>query len=197
MKTLIIENHNNVTALQCAEHKAKTECHHCASSQKGRHQERSPSSRLKEPLLLGATGDFHESRDQGIIGPKQAKNEFDEAETKLPGGSGVTDAVPFSIVQRKPADYVPRCSGAHRASTLLLQLVPYRSKEDFGDFKESNQLTSAEPDGHTKVDGRPSSTIEEASQNVRLLLDKWTIMGSESIFEKLIDSSRDRPSKEY
>ena len=70
-------------------------------------------------------------------------------------------------------------SGTHRASTLLLQMVPYRPiAPNPAKFDRSGHLITIGPSRHTRLETDSKLAMEEATKSVRLLLDKWTTSGS-------------------
>ena len=117
-----------------------------------------------------------ESEDE--IGPHRSKREPDI----------------HNVVQKQPPQPPPPYDGPpdtsiHRESSLLLQMVPY------------NPTSSDQPRSLYLLTGRQvqnsdgKSGIEEATNSVRLLLDKWTNPGSAPLSD-LLDREAAKDSKE-
>ena len=83
----------------------------------------------------------------------------------------------------------------HRVSDLLLQMVPYRPRGPLTIRSDYLLAGGQDPDN-----GRETTT-EEATKSIRLLLDKWTTMGSapisnildEETAQEKIEASVERP----
>ena len=83
----------------------------------------------------------------------------------------------------------------HRESDLLLQMVPYRPRGPHPIRSDYLLAGGQDPDN-----GR-GTTTEEATKSIRLLLDKWTTMGSapisnildEETAQEKIEASVERP----
>ena len=76
-------------------------------------------------------------------------------------------------------------SSTNRASTSLLQMVPYRPNAAYS--TQRNRFISA---GSDTV---PGSAMEEATRSVRLLLDKWTTSGSAPVSKVLTEIENTKP----
>lgn len=203
MKTLIVENFNNLTELHRAEQRSAAEVdrHMPPEIRQGL----PPPYNSPEPLLPGHADipdmdefPFYKSPSPASSLYKSGHDE--EGFNKTGRGARRTtsraqadreitissshDAQATETFQQSSVRPLSNHNNAadserHRASTLLLQMVPYRPTHSItGYFNQSRLLISAVPDGPSRSDTDPKPAMEEATRSVRLLLDKWTASGS-------------------
>ena len=189
LKTLIIENHNNVTELQYAERRAQAETICDPSSQNDMVEGQPNDIRGPPPLEDLTSGEAPSS-----AGSTSSQDQNDEEDSgSSDEHSSATAANERTAVQ--PLSIHSRNMGPeqHRASSLLLQMVPYRQGTPNTAHPERwNRLISSGAGGATNMVTEAKPAMEEATDSVRLLLDKWTTSGSAPLSDLLIeDSSKD------
>lgn len=202
LKTFIMESHNNVLELRRAEQ--STEAEKLSQPISG-HRESfgtnlpdatsnmSPSNRigessyyespvLRSPSPRSSVSDSDKedsSSDAGTIDDdSNRKRPQDQINQAIRDGSNSNERVPrrkcdpfpLRLTYKDPPD-----PDTNRESTLLLQMVPYRPKFPFP--IRPDRLISG---GQGPESGSKSAT-QEATDSVRLLLDKWTTSGSAPI----------------
>lgn len=216
LKTLIIENHNNVTELQHAEQCAEAEALRDPPSPQpvlverlskpGNQDGRGPSRSTHLPPDMSpkasnesTASDSSESDDEE---PAPETESETSKRTKSPqrkstakarssdpnkAGKSWTSAVqplsnfPKIMVYEQP-----------RASSLLLQMIPYRPRMSHGvQRKSSDFLLGGGTDETNAPDTDSKPMMEEVTKSVRLLLDKWTTSGSEPVSDVLAEASKD------
>ena len=210
LKTLIIENYNNSIELQHAEQCTEVESGIPFLGSDMR-QGPPPYDPL-EPVSAGPTdmphldpntsqkphsiasslsGSDHEdvgpSRTAGSARRSRSRGHVDQDHSgSSSDDTHGTDKFQESTVQQVSTYNGTAGFGTHRASTSLLQMVPYRPNAAYS--TQGNLFISAGPDGSTRPDTVPGSALEEATRSVRLLLDKWTTSGSAPVSEILAET---------
>ncbi|KAL6718674.1 hypothetical protein ACLMJK_002908 [Lecanora helva] len=181
LKTLIIENNNNVTNLQHAEELTQAE-------------DRQSS------VPTGFTGGFPEAGASFSAQPSKSPppdssssgSDNEDSESDQEDAPKVRDS---ALQPLSPESHVVG-SGHSRTSELLLQMIPYKSDDSRMSYlKSSNRLISDRDQTMPGIEARPKPAIEEATQSVRLLLDKWTNSGSAPIAD-VLDAEDARNSRE-
>ena len=171
MKTIIIEHHNNVTDLQRAEQSAQTE------------RPLSPDSSLSDSDEEGSGADEILNDNKSTQSRNQAEEQnVESSAANIQASSGFQETA-IQPLARYDSSLKP---GIHQTSALLLQMVPYRPAA-------SNSRLISHSNGHlistarnsNANDTAPKPAMEEATESVRLLLDKWTNSGSAPISDFL------------
>ena len=219
LKTLIIENHNNLTDLQRAEQ--RTEVDNVYAASQGGMMNSTPLDAAEMPHLpLSHNMDAaFNDLDNIVASPLSSSTSESESENEDIGDMHeITAGRTFSgrrdipktdrpSDKGKAAGNIPRSSagqqlstcqgstalGVARTSTLLLQMIPYRASGSIPSGPStSNRLISAEP---ISSDLDAKLAMEEATKNVRLLLDKWTTTGSAPVAD-ILEEEPARESKD-
>jgi hypothetical protein len=147
----------------------------------------SPASSLSEPDGEDAgpdktAGSASRTASRGQVDGEKVKSLHDDAHA--------TDTVQESAVQLLSAYKRNVDSGTHRTSTLLLQMVPYRPTiSNEARYNQSNCLVPVKRGGPARSDTDPKPAMEEATNSVRLLLDKWTTSGSAPVSDMLVEKA--------
>lgn len=207
LKNLIIENHNDLTELQRAEQCAEAELHRHPSPGAATHQatqlsniQRDLSPGRIEPdghgtLFQNSLSSHSDTGDEESISDIMA-NSTGRTRTQSPGkyeleqtqlNIHVADTTVDSAVQPLSAYNSTAGSGSHRASKFLLQMVPYRSRDFRKSFNRPDLLTDGGPAENARPYAEPKPVMEEATNSVRLLLDKWTTLGSAPVSDVLAE----------
>lgn len=171
LKTLIIENYNNVTELQRAERSAEAE------------RPLLPDSSLSESDEEGSGADERLNDHKSTQSRHQAELENVESSAGNIQASSDFQETAVQPLARYDSSLKP---GIHQTSALLLQMVPYRPAA-------SNSRIISQPNGQiisttrssNAIETSPKPAMEEATKSVRLLLDKWTNSGSAPISDLL------------
>lgn len=201
LKTFVKESYNNLIALRRAEQSTEAEAQYQPMSGDGSHMtiqhwdgstfpsdpisasnpfeppvKRSPppsSNASKSDNEDSNTDDGGNNDDHNDINSTNSKdqNDHDGAGPKRDASSakGLVSGVPY---QPRPSYNDASDPDTHRESNLLLQMVPYNPSGP--DPIRSDRLISG---GHGPDSGTTFAT-QEVTNNVRLLLDKWTTSGS-------------------
>ncbi|MCJ1426226.1 hypothetical protein MMC29_004129, partial [Sticta canariensis] len=168
LKTLIIENYNNVTELQRAEQSAEAE------------RPLSLDSSLSESDEEGSGADERLNDNKSTQSRHQAEQENVESSA---GNIQASSGFQKSAVQPLAQYDSPLKPGIHQTSALLLQMVPYRpAASNSRLISQSNGQMARSPNA---IDTSPKPAMEEATKSIRLLLDKWTNLGSAPISDLL------------
>ena len=199
LKTLIIDNHDNLTILQRAEQNADAEIVHASSQGEKMNPKsltapdipNSPShnddhktsfeSEDAAAFVLPVSGASKSGSEDGDFEDRNG-NEADHVSSEhknsrsrinsLNSGVGNNDPAQNSAGHQLSTYSGSARLGTSRTSALLLQMVPFQPRNlDPLYRKSSNRLISNGP----KFDTKPA--LEEATKSLRLLLDKWTISG--------------------
>lgn len=193
LKTLIIENHNNVTELQYAERHAQAEAIRDLSSQSDVLEGQPNNVRELSPLRDMTPGEAPSS-----IGPTALQDQGDQEDSgSSDEDSSATASNERTAVQRLSIHNRNMGPDPHRASSLLLQMVPYTPRTSNAAHSEPwNRLISSGAGEAVSMltDAKPA--MEEATNSVRLLLDKWTTSGSAPLSDMLIEESLKDPRRE-
>lgn len=199
LKTLIIENYNNVAELQRAEQSAEAEADVWRPSSPAEAMYQgyfdtpyTPGDPINPPPYPGLSESDEESGD-----PDEATSNTQSTQSRHQDENG-NDGYSVDTTQT-PSDYhgnivpqVATCVSSlepemQRASALLLQMVPYRPPvSNSSQAKQSDRLLRA-PGLSDTVETKPKPAMEEATKSVRLLLDKWTTSGSAPVSDFLVE----------
>lgn len=206
LKTLIVENYNNSIELQHAELFTEVESRGFPPPRSNIYQGSHPSYDSQETLSAGRLDipSLNHARSRKSPSPAPSLSESDHEEVGPVGMAGsarptasgnrvdqghsesstddahATGEVQVSTVKQLSEHNSTVGLGAYRASTSLLQMVPYRPNVTHSAHR--NRFISAGPDT------APRSAVESATETVRLLLDKWTTSGSGPISELLAET---------
>ena len=138
-----------------------------------------PTRRSSSPTPNPSESDHGDSSSEGVDdndGVSSTKSQNDHGNS---GPKGITPDVKEVISGSAPKPRLsyngPSDSDVHRESDLLLQMVPYRPRGPHPIRSDYLLAGGQDPDNGTET------TTEEATRSVRLLLDKWTAMGSAPI----------------
>lgn len=123
-------------------------------------------------------GSVRRSKSRGHVDQDHSESSSDDTHR--------TDRLQESTVQQVSTYSGPAGFSTHRASTSLLQMVPYRHNAAYA--RQGTLFISAGPDGSTRPATVTGSAMEEATRSVRLLLDKWTTSGSAPVSEILAET---------
>lgn len=219
LKTFIKESYNNLTELRRAEQSTESEAQHqpiprSSSYSVLRHPHGdSTSSALPPNSMSGSTAyerptpSFPSPTSSAIkcddedSNSENSANDDDASSTKsdkqndvyLTGPAGDT-LNPEPLISRLPSQ--PRSSinnaskpSIHRESNLLFQMVPYRP--NLPDPNRSDRLIC----GGQSSDSGTKLATHEATNSVRLLLDKWTASGSAPV-SNILDEEVGREKNE-
>lgn len=204
LKNLILENYNNVTELQRAEQSAEAEVRRAPRPPRVIYQEPSapgdPENRFSSsppPRPLSPLDILSDSDEEGSD-PDEALNDAKTAEprhqaeledTESPAGNAQTlNDFQRTAVQPLAAFENSLEPRMHRASALLLQMVPYRpAASNPKHINQSNSLIYITPRGSNSVDTNLKFAKEEVTKSARLLLDKWTTSGSAPVSDLLAE----------
>ena len=191
LKTFIVENHDNATKLQRAEELAEAESREIRLY--GEHPSEFsmkndlPSNPLppEPPASLPTESNLSDSESEKERHQSHADSISGKAnEEHKPRNTAIQIASMYQGI----LDY-----DKSRTSTLLLQMIPYQPRPSVplnGDG--SRLLISAEPGAPPRPELNPKPSLSDASQSVRLLLDKWTTSGSAPISNVLdAESAKD------
>lgn len=215
MKNLIIENHNNLTELQRAEQQSEVEARPPRSPEFPSRQA-AEASRDDQQLPLHTDGN-NVAYDNPTQTSSASSSETDKDDTESdavvdglrrtssqgPRGdpnatlshsdARVTEGDLKPAVQPSLAYKSTSGSETHRASSLLLQMIPYRPRAPGAYPTHPHLLTGAGP-GVARQATDPKPMMEEVTNSVRLLLDKWTTSGSTPVSDVLVETaSKDNP----
>lgn len=202
LKTLIVENYNNVTNLQHAEESTEAEVQR--PSYPIRDDDRgwplddsetlissSPPPRLLYDSSLSDTDEEGSGPDETANNVKstQSQHQDEQGNVEYSAGNAQTSSDnQVTAVQPLAANGNSFKPGMHRASALLLQMVPYRpTASNSRHMNPSNSLLYDVSRSSKNIDTNPEPVMEEATKSVRLLLDKWTTSGSAPVSDLLVD----------
>lgn len=212
LKTLIIENNNNLAELQ----RAEAEVDRCLPP--GISQGLQPPYNIPEPLPPGRADipnmDELPFRRSPSPASSLSNSDHDERGFDKTGNGGrrtpsraqadrentvsssheaqAAETLRRSSVQLPSNHITATESERHRTSALLLQMIPYRPTYPNTRFlNQPRLLLSAVPDGPSIPDTDPKPAMEEATRSVRLLLDKWTTSGSAPLSKLLENAAND------
>lgn len=134
-------------------------------------------------------GSTRRARSQGQVDHEKTDSSDDDVHAK--------DRFQDSAVQLLSAHNYTAGSGTSRASTLLLQMVPYTpTNSRAAYFHQSKLLLPAAPSETARSGTDRKPAMDEATKSVRLLLDKWTVSGSAPVSDLLIESAtKDTPEE--
>lgn len=205
---MILESYNSVTKLQQAEDRTEAEAGRDLLPPYSTGQENGLQQRhLPEALDVSRTDGLPSRRPPS---PEPSLSESDPVDVELDkGATNVRQTPPGNEIDREIADSSdddlqptgppqqaavrPQPTynssgdpGKARVSTLLLQMVPYKS---FYTDQGNSRLTIAGPDGPARLGIGEKPVIEEATESIRLLLDKWTATGSAPISDVLVEEA--------
>lgn len=200
-----MENYNNLRELRYAEQTTVVE----AQTQSPSFQQNpiGGSNAYKTPITRSPSSASIASEPENDDSNSDAEahddddNEDDDANSKLsrdqndeegagppngkPGAGGL--AIRFSSLQPQSSYTDNPSTIIRRESSLLLQMVPYRSR--LPDPIRSDRLIPGRQESDIK------SGAQEAIDSVRLLLDKWTTLGSAPV-SKILDEEAAQEEKE-
>ena len=216
LKTFIMESYNSLTALRRAEQSTEAEAryqpmsggshpvvHHgygdgstypiCVSS-----AFESPIPLSQSPTSYASKSDDEGSKSDGgaddddidDANSTKSKDQSDPDDPAPKGDTSNADGLTSGISSMPRLSYNDSSdSSIHRESNLFLQMVPYRPGGL--DPIRSDRLISDKQDH----DRGTKSATEEATNSVRLLLDKWTTSGSAPV-SNILDEEAAREKDE-
>ena len=187
LKTLIVENYASAAELRRAEQ----------SSEAGDRRSDFPEFDIDEaPRIPSPTLSSHGSSSPGSDNEVEATaSTFGEREPQiLPGRndqersrdlrrhSQEGEKNRLSAVQPSHTSYSTPPSVKLQASSMLLQMIPYRpTSSNPANFDSSGRLIAFKSSTDNRFESGAKPPMEEATESVRLLLDKWTTSGSAPI----------------
>lgn len=191
LKAFIMESYNNLTELRRAEQSTDTELRFESMSRGASHPGASyPHGDVGNASSIPAGGpspsprpgasnldDKDPDSDDGDGDDINSITSTDQSDKVAPGGIGTTNAegllMPYQPLTSDENGTLD--SGTHHESNILLQMVPYRPR--LPNMTQSDLLICGGPSSN----GGRTSAKQEATNSVRLLLDKWTNSGSAPI----------------
>ena len=138
-----------------------------------------PTRRSPSPTSNASESDHRDSSSEGgddnddVSSTKSEKNHGDSGSKSI--NPGVKVMISGSSSEPRTSYKNPSDSVVHRESDLLLQMVPYRPRVPHPIRSDYLLAGGQDPDNDTET------ITEEATKSVRLLLDRWTAMGSAPI----------------
>lgn len=207
-----MENYNNLRELRHAEHLAQAEAEDVIASQShlgDNHLNRNGppnlpggfnapgSPKLRSPSLtsndsMSGEDEPNSDSDEGADADStKFKDTNDKPRAGLTGGTLKAEASMSRLGNSTgPSQYNTLNSSTYRESSLFLQMVPFRPRPS-PEFNSDRllDLSSWGPDRGAKT------ATQEATDSVRLLLDKWTTSGSAPV-SNLLDEEAARDEKE-
>lgn len=162
-----------------------------------------PTRRSPSPTPNASESGHGDSSSEGSDDNDDVSNTKSENDHDDSGPKGINPGVKVMISGSSSEPRVsykdPSNSVVHRESDLLLQMVPYRPRGP--QPIRPNHLLA----GRQDPDNDTETTTEEATKSVRLLLDRWTSMGSapisnildEEAAQEKIEASVERPKDSF
>ena len=196
LKTFIMENYNNLTELRHAEQLAEAEAdyapnpggfsgYHPPYVNDGTFAPNPPGgsrepSKMRSPSLT-SDGSLSEKDDLDSADEAAAAADTDDNGTKPAGGTSMAEPLMSRVAfPTRPSNYSISDPSRDRESSFLLQIVPYRPIPP--KLMNPNRLISLDGRG---PDRDAKTATQEATNSVRLLLDKWTTSGSAPVSDLL------------
>ena len=133
-------------------------------------------SHSHSPTAFGFTDDVFHQYDQSDNFGRGKSDDLNEEDTDNAQRTDNTVGAEIQTISKPPVP--PQTTNdtshtrIHRESDLLLQMIPYRPNF-LGPLRSDYLLTNG-----PIADSRTESATQEATKNIRLLLDKWTTAGS-------------------
>lgn len=201
-----MENYNNVKELQRAEQSAEAEVRRAPHPPRVIPVYQGPSapgdpenlfSSSPPPSPLSSASILSESDEEGSDPDKAVNNtkptqplhqaELQDADSSA-GNAQTLNDFRGTAVQPLAAFDNSLDPGIHRASALLLQMVPYRpAASNPKHINQSNSLIYVTPRSSNFLDTNQKLAKEEVTKSARLLLDKWTTSGSAPVSDLLAE----------
>ena len=109
--------------------------------------------------------------------PENESEDWDSTGDDLPNETGEASNENRAIVKhRRVASQPEKSPSRHRTSDMLMQMVPYRREIPIS--RSNSQMI-------VHSENKSGTMAEEASNTIDLLLNKWTVSGSQSVAEAL------------
>ncbi|KAL9013387.1 MAG: hypothetical protein Q9173_001915 [Seirophora scorigena] len=211
LKTLIIENRSNLEELRLAEQDSGAQDTHDSGKnihvrtldghvpypqeqepQSAFKRPRSPRGRSYSPNPLHSETEYSEAeKGDEEVSDLEGKDPEDKIDPhRTDNDARKVNAIQERSTQPPPPYRGPSETSMHRESNLLLQMVPHASRI-LNPRSPQYLLTGTQgPDNDVK------SGMQEATSNIRLLLDKWTNPGSAPIADLLAQEAAEDAERE-